>query len=298
MAGMGSRDIKRKIRSVNSTKQITKAMELVSTAKLKRAKDKVDITKPYFKQVVETVQEIVKAEKSLKHEYLSYREVKKTLYIVIAADRGLCGGYNVNVAKKALETIDDKSAAAFITVGKKTRDFFTKINCEIVKDYLYISEKPSYGDAQDIARRALRMYETEQVDAIKLVYTRLISTISQVPEMLNLLPAVLPEAEVMEPEVDAHGEKVEAPDLKFTTYEPSAEAVLSYLIPKYIESTIFGALIESAACEQAARRVAMESASDNADEMIEELTLTYNQARQSAITQEISEIVSGAEALK
>lgn len=293
MAGMGSRDIKRKIRSVNSTKQITKAMELVSTAKLKRAKDKVDITKPYFKQVVDTVQEIVKGEKSLKHEYLSYREVKKTLYIVVAADRGLCGGYNINVAKKALEGVEDKSAACFITVGKKTRDFFTKMNCEIVSDYLYISEKPSYSDAQDIARRALHMYETEQVDAIKLVYTRLISTISQVPEVLNLLPAVIPEA-------DAHAvdEHAEQPDIKFTTYEPSAEAVLSYLIPKYIESTIFGALIEASACEQAARRVAMESASDNADEMIEELTLTYNQARQAAITQEISEIVSGAEALQ
>lgn len=293
MAGMGSRDIKRKIRSVNSTKQITKAMELVSTAKLKRAKDKVDITKPYFKQVVETVQEIVQGEKSLKHEYLSYREVKKTLYIVIAADRGLCGGYNVNVAKKALEDVSDKTKASFITIGKKTREFFTKMDCNIVKEYLYISEKPGYADAQDIARRALHMYETEQVDAIKLVYTRLLSTISQVPEMLNLLPAVMPEAEKVE-----LAEDEVAADLKFTTYEPSAEAVLSYLIPKYIESTIFGALMESAASEQAARRVAMESASDNADEMIEELTLTYNQARQSAITQEISEIVSGAEALK
>ena len=293
MAGMGSRDIKRKIRSVNSTKQITKAMELVSTAKLKRAKDKVDITKPYFKQVVETVQEIVQDEKSLKHEYLAYREVKKTLFIVIAADRGLCGGYNVNVAKKALLDVTDKSKASFITVGKKTRDFFTKMNCDIVKDYLYISEKPTYGDAQDIARRALHLYETEQVDAIKLVYTRLVSTISQVPETLNLLPVVMPEEEAVEASEDAIKE-----ELKFTTYEPSAEAVLSYLIPKYIESTIFGAMIESAACEQAARRVAMESASDNADEMIENLTLTYNQARQSAITQEISEIVSGAEALK
>ena len=151
MAGMGSRDIKRKIRSVNSTKQITKAMELVSTAKLKRAKDKVDITKPYFNQVVETVQEIVRSEKSLKHEYLSYRDVKKTLYIVIAADRGLCGGYNINVAKRALAEAPDRAKASFITVGKKTRDFFTKMNCEIVKDYLYISEKPTYGDAQDIA---------------------------------------------------------------------------------------------------------------------------------------------------
>lgn len=293
MAGMGSRDIKRKIRSVNSTKQITKAMELVSTAKLKRAKDKVDITKPYFNQVVETVQEIVQGEKSLKHEYLSYRPVRKTLYIVIAADRGLCGGYNVNVAKKALEDVADRSAASFMTIGKKTRDFFTKMNCNIVKEYLYISEKPSYADAQDIARRALHLYETEQVDAIKLVYTRLVSTISQVPELLNLLPVVMPEAEKA---VLKEGE--ESAPVKFTTYEPSPEAVLSYLIPKYIESTIFGALMESAASEQAARRVAMESASDNADEMIEELTLTYNQARQSAITQEISEIVSGAEALK
>lgn len=292
MAGMGSRDIKRKIRSVNSTKQITKAMELVSTAKLKRAKDKVDITKPYFNQVVETVQDIVQGEKSLKHEYLSYREVKKTLYIVIAADRGLCGGYNVNVAKKALGDVADMSKAIFITVGKKTRDFFNKVNGEIVKDYLYISEKPTYGDAQDIARRALHMYETEQADAIKLVYTRLVSTISQVPEILNLLPVIMPE------DATDVSETEEESDVKFTIYEPSAEEVLSYLIPKYIESTIFGAMIESAACEQAARRVAMESASDNADEMIENLTLTYNQARQSAITQEISEIVSGAEALK
>lgn len=293
MAGMGSRDIKRKIRSVNSTKQITKAMELVSTAKLKRAKDKVDITKPYFNQVVETVQEIVQNEKSLKHEYLSYREVKKTLYIVIAADRGLCGGYNVNVAKKALEDVTDKTKATFITIGKKTRDFFNKMDCHIAKDYLYISEKPSYSDAQDIARWALHMYETEQADAIKLVYTRLVSTISQVPEMLNLLPVEMPA-----PENTLAVEGEEVADIKFTTYEPSAEVVLSYMIPKYIESTIFGALMESAASEQAARRVAMESASDNADEMIEDLTLTYNQARQSAITQEISEIVSGAEALK
>lgn len=295
MAGMGSRDIKRKIRSVNSTKQITKAMELVSTAKLKRAKDKVDITKPYFNQVVETVQEIVQNEKSLKHEYLSYREVKKTLYIVIAADRGLCGGYNVNVAKRALEDVTDKTKAAFITIGKKTRDFFNKMDCHIAKDYLYISEKPSYSDAQDIARWALHMYETEQADAIKLVYTRLVSTISQVPELLNLLPVDMPVPEKVQV---AEGEEEEVVDIKFTTYEPSAEVVLSYMIPKYIESTIFGALMESAASEQAARRVAMESASDNADEMIEDLTLTYNQARQSAITQEISEIVSGAEALK
>ncbi len=151
---------------------------------------------------------------------------------------------------------------------------------------MYISEKPNYGHAQEIARMALKMFEAGEVDEIKLVYTRLVSTISQEPEILKLLPA------------DVEGEVKElTEDAEFTTYEPSAEVVLNYLIPKYLESTIYGALIDSAASEQAARRVAMENASNNAEDMISSLTLTYNQARQAAITQEISEIVGGAEAL-
>ncbi len=290
MAGMGMRDIKRKITSVNSTRKITKAMELVSTAKLKRAKDRVDITKPYFETVMNIVQDIIQSEKALRHDYLEVRPVRKTLYIVVSADRGLCGGYNINVLKRTLEEVESVAKSKMITIGKKASSFFTKNNFDILNEYIYISENPSFLDAQDIARRALNLYATEKVDEIKLVYTRLESTISQVPEVLQLLPVVATEGVEQSNDPDEYEE--------FTTYEPSPEAVLGYIIPKYVESTIYGALIESSAAEQAARRMAMENASDNADDLIESLTLSFNQARQAAITQEISEIVGGAEALK
>ncbi len=287
MAGAGAREIKRQIRSVNSTRQITKAMELVSTAKLKRAKDRVDITRPYFETVMRTVQDIMQNEKSLKHDYLNVRDVQKTLYIVVSADRGLCGGYNINVIKMTGADIESPDKSGVITIGKRARDFFAKEEVESLGEYVYISEKPTFADAQDIARKALKLYSDEQVDEIKLVYTRLISTIAQEPAILKLLPIEVPESEE---KTDDTGE--------FVSYEPSAEMVLSYVIPKYMESTIFGALVESSAAEQAARRIAMENASDNADDMIATLSLTYNQARQAAITQEISEIVGGAEAIK
>lgn len=287
MAGMGTRDIKRKIKSINSTMQITKAMELVSTAKLKRAKDRLERTKPYFETVYGTIQEILRTEKNLKHEFLTQREVKKTLYIVITGDRGLCGGYNNNAMKLVAEDTTDKSKVALLTIGRKSRDFFTKNGYEVMKEYIHISENPQYASAQDIARTSLKWFANEIVDEIKLVYTQMNSTIAQEAKIIQLLPVAGDNAESLTAKRSA-----------YTNYEPSAEQVLGYVIPKYIESVIYGALIESSASEQAARRLAMESASDNADEMIQDLVLFFNQARQSAITQEISEIVGGAEALK
>ncbi len=284
MAGMGSRDIKRKIKSVNSTMQITKAMKLVSTAKLKKNRDRFDMTKPYFDTVLETVRDIVSFNKNLKHDYLEERDIRKTLYILITSDRGLCGGYNVNAIKKALGTLESKSKSRFITVGKKAHDYLRNRDYEIVDHHLGISEQPEYLDAQRIAGLALKLFMQEEVDEIKLVYTKLISTVVQEATCLKLLPIVVTEDS-------------EAPE-EFVSYEPSPEEVLSYLIPKFLEATVYGALVESAAAEQAARRIAMENATDNAQEMIEDLTLSFNQARQGAITQEISEIVSGAEALK
>lgn len=292
MAGMGTRDIKRKIKSVNSTMQITKAMELVSTAKLKRSRDRMDITRPYFETVLETVQDLMKDQKKVKHEFLKYREVKNSIYLVVTADRGLCGGYNNNAMKLVIEDIENKSSAKIVTIGKKARDTFTKRDYDVVKEYVYISENPQYSEAQEMARFLLKLYAQEEVDEIKLVYTQFISTISQQATMLKLLPIVVEEADVVQKEEET------GDDESFMTYEPSPEVVLSYVIPKYIESTIYGALVESAAAEQAARRVAMESATDNAVEMIDSLTLSFNQARQASITQEISEIVGGAEALK
>jgi F-type H+-transporting ATPase subunit gamma len=281
---MGSRDIKRKIKSVNSTMQITKAMKLVSTAKLRKNRNRVDITKPYFETVFDTVTGIVASKKNIKHDFLEERDIRKTLYIVITSDRGLCGGYNTNALKKAVRDIENPEKARFITVGKKAYEYLKNRNYDVYKHYLGISESPEFSDAQSIAKEALRLFERERADEIKLVYTRLISTISQEATLLKLLPI-------------EKREEIKTSD-EFVNYEPSPEIVLDYLIPKYIESTIYGALVESSASEQASRRIAMENATDNAQEMIEDLTLTFNQARQSAITQEISEIVSGAEALK
>ncbi|WP_432662598.1 ATP synthase F1 subunit gamma [Wukongibacter baidiensis] len=287
MAGMGMRDIKRRIKSVNSTKQITNAMKLVSTAKLKRTRDRFERVKPYFQTVNETIQGILGSANNIEHQYISEREIKKSLYIVITSDRGLCGGYNINAIKKALEDIEEKEKASFIVIGQKAKGYFSKRNHEIIGEYLQISEKPEYRNAKDIGRLALQLYKDGEIDEIKLVYTEFASTISQVPQRLKLLPVSKQDEE-----------QAEEKEFKYVSYEPSPGAVLDYLIPKYIESTIFGALVESAASEQAARRLAMESATDNAEEMIANLTLSFNQARQAAITQEISEIVGGAEALK
>lgn len=289
MAGAGTRDIKRKISSINSTRQITKAMELVSTAKLKRARDRVDITKPYFETVVETVQDIIRMERNLRHDYITPRDVRAKLYIVVTSDRGLCGGYNINALKKALADCEDKETAKFIAIGKKAIDYLKKRDYNVVKSFSYISENPDYQDAKAVADFAMDLYEKEAVDEINLIYTRLISTINQEATLLKLIPVAVA-AEEESPSDDE--------EFRYVNYEPSPEVVLNYVIPKYIISTVYGGLIESAAAEQAARRVAMESASDNAEEMIDELTLSFNHARQSAITQEISEIVGGAEALK
>ena len=286
MAGSGTRDIKRKIRSVNSTMQITKAMELVSTAKLKRARNRMDITKPYFETIQSAVTDILGSDRSIKTRYISDKEIVKTLYIVITSDRGLCGGYNANVIKKSLESVTNKEDAQFLTIGRRGNDVLSRHDYNIIDSFLYISEKPEHIHASQISKIAIELYNKGEVDAIQLVYTRFASTISQVATALQLLP-------IERSEFEESGELTE-----FINYEPSPEDVLRYIIPKYVESTIYGGLIESAASEQAARRVAMESASDNAEEIIDELVLFYNQARQAAITQEISEIVGGAEALK
>jgi len=290
MAGMGTRDIKRKIKSVNNTKQITKAMELVSTAKLKRAKDRMNLTKPYFETVLEAVHSIIESEKSLKHDFVTKREVRNTLYIVITGDRGLCGGYNINAMKAVANDVKDKEHSLIVTIGRKAGSYFRSNGYNVYESFEGISEKPDYMDAQAIGRLALTLYKQEKVDEIKFVYSKFISTISQEPEILKLLPVESREAEVVEDD--------DGSDYEFITYEPSPEEVLSFIIPKYVASTIYGGLIESAAAEQAARRVAMESASNNAEELIDDLTLSFNQARQAAITQEITEIVGGAEALK
>lgn len=281
-----TRDIKRRIRGISNTRQITKAMELVSTAKLRRARIRLGESRPYYTTVLENIQNVLGHTGNVKHPLLDNREVKSSLYIVLASDRGLAGGYNSNVIRLAEREIKERGLdAKVITIGIKSREYFKRRSYNIVGEFVGISEEPSFANAREIGDIALNLYRNNEIDEINVVYSRFVSTISQEPRILRLLPSG-----------EVHGELKEARQI--TEFEPSTEEVLDYLIPKYIQSSIFGALIEASSSEQAARRVAMESATDNAEEIIDELEISYNRARQAAITMEISEIVSGAEALK
>ena len=281
-----TRDIKRRIRGVTSTTKITKAMELVSTAKLRRARIRLEESRPYYTTVLENIQNVLGNTGRIKHPLLDNREVKSTLYIVMASDRGLAGGYNSNVIKLAENDIKERGLdAKVITVGNKVREYFQRRSYNVVSKFVGISEEPSFANARQIGEIALNLYKNNEIDEINVVYSHFVSTLSQEPRILKLLPSE---------EVHEKSDK----SMKITEFEPSTEEVLDYLIPKYIQSSIYGALIEASSSEQAARRVAMEAATENAEEIIEELEISYNRARQAAITMEISEIVSGAEALK
>ncbi|MDO5713516.1 MAG: ATP synthase F1 subunit gamma [Tissierellia bacterium] len=278
-----TREIKRRIRGINSIKQITNAMELVSTAKLRKARRVLEQSRPYYETVLSNIRNVI-GHVNENHYLLVNREIENRLYIVLTSDRGLAGGYNANVLRLAQDKIgENKSTAKLLVVGTKARDFFTRRDYNIIESYTGISETPTYKDAKLLGKKAMELFKAGEVDEINLVFTRFESTISYTPKVLQLLPS------------EAITEEEETKTL--VEFEPSSEAVLDYLIPKYIESSIYGALIEASASEQGSRRVAMEAATDNANDMIGELETNYNRARQAAITNEITEIVSGADAL-
>ena len=283
-----TRDIKRRIRGISNTKQITKAMELVSTAKMRKSRIRLEKSRPYYNTVLNSISSIL-GDVKMNHPLLTTREVKNSLYIVVSADRGLAGGYNANINRLVeSESSKDKDNLSLIVVGLKGRDYFRNRGYNIVGEVLGITESPEFSNARQIGELAVDLYLRGEVDEINLVYTRFVSTLSYEPSVLKLLPFNV---------VKNEGKTSNKPT-SVIEFEPSPEEALDYLIPKYIESTIFGALIEASSSEQAARRAAMESATDNAEEMIDELNMSYNRARQAAITMELTEIVAGAEALK
>ncbi|MDI3537744.1 MAG: F-type H+-transporting ATPase subunit gamma [Eubacteriaceae bacterium] len=288
-------DIKRRIKSVNSTKQITHAMELVASAKLRKSRELAEGRRPYFDAMIESMNRIVAKTTGAPNEFMKLREVKKVAYILITADRGFAGGFNANVSKMVEEHIDNKENAVLYTVGTKGRDHFKNRFYHIEGEYDGITENPSYFHAKEVANIIMNGFKNEEFDEVYLAYTKFVSMISQKPELVRLLPLKREDVEV-----DSLDDAVDIPIEEMTVmrYEPEPEDLLSYLIPNYISDTIYGAMIESAASQQGARRMAMESATTNANDMIEGLTLKFNRVRQAAITQEISEIVSGAEALK
>lgn len=281
-----TREIKRRIRGINNILQITKAMEMVSTAKLRKARVRLEEMRPYFSTVVDDIQTILSIVGD-NHPLLQKREEENALYIVVTSDKGLAGGYNANIQRLAEKTVaESKASAKLLVVGTKAYDYFRRRDYDIVKAYTGLSDNPTYHQAQDLARKALNLYRSKEVDAIRIIYTEFESTISYKPQVLQLLPS------------EDFVAKEDGSRRKDITFEPSAASVLDFLIPMYVETAVFGALIEAAASEQGSRRVSMENASDNAHDMIDELETNYNRARQAAITNEITEIVSAADAVQ
>lgn len=287
------RDIKRRIRSVENTKQITKAMEMVAASKLRKARERAEKSRPYFEELIETVGEIMKITGKTTNPLLKVREGDRKAFIVITADRGLSGGYNSNVIRKAVDTIENQESTSVIALGSKGRDYFKIRNYSVIDEYIGISESPEISYAKEIGQKIMKLFREEKIDQVYLVYTKFVSTLTQEPQIQKLLPISY---EIKEEQQENNNEKKKPKAVM--DYEPSAEAVLDKLLPEYIQNTIYGAMVESAASEQASRKVAMESATDNANDIIDDLSLTYNRARQGAITQELSEIVGSAEALK
>ncbi|TCK87901.1 ATP synthase F1 subcomplex gamma subunit [Natranaerovirga hydrolytica] len=279
------RDIKRRKTSIQSTQQITKAMKLVATAKLQKAKTKAEETEKYFNKMYETVTSILSQTGDIKHQYIEGNDSEKKGYIVISSNRGLAGGYNSNVLKLILNDAEKKENKWVYPVGKKATDGLRRREYNIVQEYNHVIEGPEYNEAVEIGKKVLEDYLNKEISEIYLIYTDFISTISQEAKMIKLLP--------IEKNNDEDNKKS-----ALMNYEPSEEDVLDIMIPRYIYSLIYGGLMKSVASEHGARMTAMDSATNNAKEIIDDLSLEYNRARQASITQEISEIVGGAEALK
>lgn len=278
----GMKDIKRRIKSVESTMQITKAMELVASSKLRRAKERAEASRPYFNLLYEAISEIASNNTDFSSIYTRERPVKNSLYIVIAGDRGLAGGYNSNIFKLVNAESAGKNVSV-ITIGKKATEHYERSGLPILSSYPGIAEDIDIIAANQIADEVIQKFRAKEIDEVFIVFTQFVSPLTQTPTVLKMLPLFF-EGE------DLPGSR------ELVIYEPSAEAVFDNIIPEYIGGMILGAVIESFASEQGARRTAMEAASDNADAMIADLSLRYNRARQGAITQEITEIVSGAQA--
>ena len=292
MASM--RDIKRRKGSIQSTQQITKAMKLVSTVKLQRAKQRAEQSKTYFNCMYETVNSILRRTKGMQHRYLHSGDCPKKAVIVITSNRGLAGGYNSNIVKLITRGELHKEDLEIYSIGKKGKDALNRYGYHIVWDNADIIEEPAYADAMQLTNRLLQEFSSGHIGEIYLAYTYFKNTVVHVPKFLKLLPVEAGEqAEDMGEGVKEEEKKLSIP----MNFEPNDEEALDLLIPKYIASLIYGALVEAVASENGARMQAMDSATSNAEEMIDSLTLQYNRARQGSITQELTEIIAGAEAI-
>ena len=279
-------DIRRRIRSVKNTQQITKAMKMVSAAKLRRAQDRTIASRPYGGMLRKVLANVAAAaagdERAAENPLLARRDEKRVLLVVITGDKGLAGAFNTNLIKSAQRFVNENKGAAvrLELIGRKGRDFFRKREYEITADHIGLAAKARYEDISAIARRAMEMFRNEEIDAVYLLYNEFKSVVSQKLTLSRVLPAELPE---------------QTAPVDYIYEEPPAE-MLADLLPRYVEMEFYRALLESAASEHAARMTAMDAATSNAADMIERLTLYMNRVRQASITKEIIEVVSGAAA--
>jgi F-type H+-transporting ATPase subunit gamma len=287
MASM--RDIKRRKESISSTGQITKAMKLVSTVKLQKAKTSAENTKPYFDCMYETLSQVLSKMENVTHPYITPSETSKKGVICITSNKGLAGGYNSNIIKLVTGMDVPKDDLVIYAVGRKGRDALARKGYHIEKNYSEVMNNILYSDAMAIGRQVISDFTEGKIGEIYLAYTEFKNTVVHIPKLIKLLPFSTDKTEeIKEKTID---------DLTLMEFEPDEEEALNLIIPKYVNSLIYGGLVESFASENGARMQAMDSATSNAESMMEELSLKYNRARQAAITQEITEIVGGASAI-
>ena len=289
MASAQLRDTRRRIRSVEAIKKITRAMELIATSRIPKAQARVNASKPYTAKLIEVIENVGAAGAGAKHRLLEQREVKTVGLVIVTSDRGLAGSYASNIirlAENRIRELDREGKdVALYAIGKKAQAYFRYRGFRIDGAYLGVTDTPGYGDARAVASSVLTAFATAHIDAVEVFFTRYQSAMNQLPTRLDLLPITPPERA-----------EQEGPTATYE-FEPSPEEILDRLLPRYVEATVFNVLLEASASEHSARRRAMKAATDNAEDLIRVLSVQANRARQAEITTAISEIVGGAEAL-
>ena len=284
-----SQEIRSQIASIQNTQKITKAMEMVAASKMKKAQDQMTRARPYADKISNVIAHLAQAHPEYSSEFFNQREVKKKGYIIISSDRGLCGGLNNNLFKLIVETIEDDKKKnikpAFSLIGSQATSFFQRMGGDVMAQTAQLGDKPKIEQVLGLIKSTIDSFISGEIDEVYIVYNKFLNTVSQDPTMQKVLPI---KAEEKDNDYDHYWDYL---------YEPDAETVLESLFTRYIESLVYRGLVENLACEQASRMVAMKAASDNATDLTAELQLIYNKNRQAAITQEISEIISGAAAL-
>jgi F-type H+-transporting ATPase subunit gamma len=284
----GAKEIRTQIASIKNTSKITKAMEMVAASKMRKAQNRMAATRPYADKMRNVIGHLFHAHPEYKHTFMIEREVKRVGYIIVSSDRGLCGGLNNNLFRKLVKEMrvhrDNSTEVDFCTVGNKALGFFGRFGGNVVSQATHLGDTPHIEDLIGTVKVMLDAYTEGKIDRIYIAYNDFVNTMTQSPTVEQLVPI----ASTMEEELKHHWDYI---------YEPDSKEVLDNLLSRYVESLVYQAVVENGACEQSARMVAMKAASDNAGNLIDELQLIYNKARQAAITQEISEIVGGAAAV-